>query len=127
MRTGSQVGRFVVSGLLATASDALAYTLLQRAGLTPDPAKAGSFVVGTAVAFLLARFWTFAGAERRAGQGIAFAALYLTAFAVNVSANHLGLWAGLPGVVAFVAATGCSTVLNFLGQKFVVFRERVVP
>lgn len=124
MSTRRQVLRFVVSGVLATASDAVVYAGLTHTLLAGrhDPAKACSFVVGTGVAYLLARFWTFAGAPSRRGQSAGFLVLYALAFLLNVGVNHLGLRAGLPSVVAFVVATGCSTVLNFVGQKFVLFR-----
>lgn len=125
--TGRQVLRFAVSGVLATASDAIVYAALTHTILVGqhDPAKAGSFVVGTGVAYLLARFWTFADAPARRGQSVGFLALYGLAFLLNVGVNHAGLAVGLPAVVAFVVATGFSTVLNFVGQKFVLFRARL--
>lgn len=124
MSTTRQVLRFAVSGLLATASDAAVYAGLTHSVLPGrhDPAKACSFVVGTGVAYVLARAWTFADAPARRGQSIGFFALYALAFLVNVGVNHVGLDVGLPAVVAFVVATGFSTVLNFVGQKFVLFR-----
>jgi putative flippase GtrA len=124
MSTRRQVLRFAVSGVLATASDAAVYAALTHTVLPGqhDPAKACSFVVGTGVAYALARFWTFADAPQRRGQSVGFLALYATAFLVNVGANHAGLGLGLPAPVAFVVATGFSTVLNFVGQKFVLFR-----
>lgn len=124
MSTRRQVLRFAVSGVLATASDASVYAALTHSVLVGqhDPAKACSFVVGTAVAYTLARFWTFADAPARRGQSVGFLALYALAFGVNVGTNHVGLDLGLPAPVAFVVATGFSTVLNFLGQKFVLFR-----
>lgn len=127
-----QVVRFLVSGVLATLADAAVYFTLVHTVLDGrySVAKGLSFVVGTAVAWILATTWTFAGARRDAGRAGAFLALYLLAFAVNVAGNRLAL-AGLFALavpvplatpVAFVAATACSTVLNFFGQKRVVFR-----
>lgn len=129
-RTRTQTVRFLVSGVLATAADALAYALLLATVLVghPDLSKAASFVVGTLIAFVLARAWTFAGAPHRAGQAPAFFALYATAFLLNVATHGVLLRLLLPWLaraadpVAFVVATGASTVLNFFGQKLLVFR-----
>jgi putative flippase GtrA len=132
-RTRAQVVRFLISGVLATAADAAVYFALVHTVLDGrwSAAKSVSFVVGTAVAWVLATTWTFAGTQRGARRAGAFFALYALAFAVNVGGNRAALAAlfaaGVPEAlaepVAFVAATGCSTVLNFLGQKLVVFRD----
>jgi putative flippase GtrA len=128
--TARQAGRFLVSGLVATGADLATYAALIRAGIPggPTAAKAGSFLVGTTVAYLLARAWTFAGSEARSGRGTAFLVLYTFAFGLNVGVHAftMRVAAGLAPYtphVAFVAATGTAMVWNFLGQKFVVFRE----
>jgi putative flippase GtrA len=132
-RTRAQVVRFLISGVLATLADASVYFALVHTVLDGrwSAAKAVSFVVGTSVAWTLATTWTFAGTERGARRAGAFLALYAVAFVVNVGGNRAALAAlfavGVPEAVAeplaFVAATGGSTVLNFLGQKLVVFRD----
>lgn len=127
---GRRTARFLVSGVLATLADALTYAGLMTSVLPdhPDVSKALSFVAGTGVAFLLARAWTFSDVPRREGQGLAFLALYTTAFVLNVTVHGVLLrlllsFAGtLAAPTAFVIATGASTVLNGVGQRHLVFR-----
>lgn len=127
--TARQALRFVISGLIATVADLATYAGLIWGGIPggPTAAKAGSFLVGTTVAYLLAKAWTFAGSDARRGQGTAFLVLYTFAFGINVGVHAftMRVAAGLAPYtphVAFLAATGTAMVWNFFGQKFVVFR-----
>lgn len=133
MSARRQIGRFLVVGVVATLSDAVVYAALQAAGFTPDPAKALSFVVGTGVAWVLNRRWTFEAADAGAADAARFFVLYAASFALNVGVHHLlhgpavDLF-GPPGAtVAFVGATATSTVSNFFGQRLWVFRRHISP
>ncbi|NOZ01446.1 MAG: GtrA family protein [Deltaproteobacteria bacterium] len=126
--TARQVRRFIVAGCCATGADALVYFLLVSMvgrDMGHDGPKFASFVTGTLVAYVVNKFWTFGSRQRSFVEMGSFFALYTAALGVNVGMNHLVLMlfegATIP---AFVVATGCSTVLNFLGQKFWVFRGK---
>lgn len=139
--TWRQVRWFVVAGACATGADALVYFALVHSGaLGHDGAKALSFLVGTLGAYVINKFRTFRSPGRSALEALRFFLLYGTALGVNVGVNHGALalfrlawlpdaapggpfpaWATVP---AFLAATACSTVLNFFGQKYWVFRAR---
>ena len=151
--TKQQVGRFIIAGLLATGSDALVYfglvysgVALQLYGAAPalatfglpssyELAKACSFLVGTLVSFYVNKLWTFERPERDTGEALAFFALYGVTFTLNVGTNYvalslLGALAAPPRLAevgAFLVATGSSTVANFIGQKFWVFRSGGPP
>ena len=84
---------------------------------------------GTAFAYVANRYWTFNHQAHPTGSHWRFMALYAATLGANVVINTLTL-KHLPASqqmvqVAFVAATGVSAVLNFIGMKFFVFRMRV--
>lgn len=120
-----EIPRFLIAGFSAVGTDLLVYFLLLRF-LTHSPAKAVSFLCGTLVAFAINKYWTFEKKERSFPEVYKFAMLYVSTLVVNVSVNKLSLFV-LPGfvVVAFLAATGTSTVLNFIGQKWWVFKINI--
>ncbi|MBX9666952.1 MAG: GtrA family protein [Candidatus Obscuribacterales bacterium] len=125
-----ELKRFLVAGGSAVACDTTVYWLL-FAVLPPSVAKAISFIAGTIVAYILNKFWTFKKPKRSNSEVVKFICLYLTTLGANVAVNRLVLDSSeLLGStlqqyttqIAFFAATGTSTVLNYLGQKFWVFK-----
>jgi len=121
-RLKKELPRFLVAGSSAVATDMGVYYLLLNF-LSHSPAKAISFLCGTVVAYVLNKYWTFGQDKRSTSEVMRFAALYLTTLSLNVLTNKLTLTV-LPGFVfiAFLSATAVSTTLNFIGQKFWVFR-----
>ena len=119
----SEVGRFLVAGGIAFATDMLVYFLLLKL-IAHSAAKALSFTLASVVAYLLNKHWTFSQKQRSLKQVLKFALLNTSTLGANVTANKIILFS-LPQqvVVAFLCASGTSTVLNFLGQKFWVFRK----
>lgn len=123
---------FLIAGLSAVGTDMGTYYILLN-WLSHSPAKAISFILGSFVAFLLNKILTFQKEGYSHGEVIRFAILYMLTLGANVSVNKLALltmgnlddFALLQNyneLIAFLAATGTSTVLNFLGQKFWVFK-----
>ena len=130
-RTRSQVGRFLMIGVLTVLVDFSTYRVLLGVGMEISWAKAIGFVVGTAFAYFANRRWTFADSTPRRGSALRFALLYASTLVANVGVNMLVLLAAMrivgPAIavpVAFLCATGLSATLNFLGMKFLVFDHR---
>lgn len=118
-----QVTRFVFAGFTGLFTDMFVYRLMVALSLHVMPAKALGCVAGTTVVYFINRAWTFSGHQRSWPQMVRFSMLYGTSLFINTSLNTLGLQLlPEPWQVSFVFATGVTTVINFLGSKFLVFR-----
>ena len=119
-----QLGRFLVVGTCTVAVDFAVYQGLLALSVPVNVSKATSFVVATILAYVLNRLWTF-GAPGGPGRALMFAGLYATTLIVNVAVNAVVLDL-LDGVrwhveIAFVCAQACSTTINFVLMRQVVF------
>lgn len=122
-----EFGIFLIVGCSATLVDFGIYHGLLWAGwLGTYGAKATGFMIGTVFAYFANRLWTFSHVRHKAGSAPRFFCLYALTMGANVLVNGLALgWlGGVPAAIhiAFVLATGVSTVLNFAGMKLFVFR-----
>ncbi len=117
-----QLPRFLVSGCLAVATDFLTYYALLEF-MSHAPAKTLSFISGTVLAYILNKYWTFEKNQLNHFETIRFIILYSTTLGANVLVNQTTLHF-FPTflLLAFLLATGTSTVLNFIGQKWWVFK-----
>ena len=106
----AQSARFAVTGALAALIDVSLTWLLQIGFglLSADPARAVGFIVGTWVAYLLNRRWTFQ-AKATAVRFAGVLAAYGVTFVVNM--------------VAFAISQGTATVVNFAVQRWIIFRK----
>tara|TARA_E500000178_G_scaffold356622_1_gene436179 strand:- start:736 stop:1104 length:369 start_codon:yes stop_codon:yes gene_type:complete len=120
-KTSAELSRFVVSGILAITVDLLVYYILSNY-LSYDLAKAISFICGTIAAFIANKYFTFRKYKKSNKEIWQFALLYLSTLTINVVINSLVLDVSQIVILGFLVATACSAILNFLGQKFWVFR-----
>ena len=118
-----ELSRFVVGGTSAVITDYLTYRLMAYAGLDVSAAKLISFILGSFVGFTINKYWTFESTGKIQKELAKYTLLYTVTAGLNVAVNHVALGQGLPVWLAFLFATGASTVANFLGQKFFVFRK----
>jgi putative flippase GtrA len=127
-----QVLLFGVSGILATGSDYLLYSVLIRYYLGHYIiAKSCSFLLGTFVAFIFNKYVTFGVKQKSFQETVRFGILYTVSLVGNVAINKMSLMllSSLDNLqysiwLAFLMATAFSMVLNFLGQKFWVFKYK---
>jgi putative flippase GtrA len=85
--------------------------------------KSASFVCGSIVGYIINKLWTFESKKFSAGEIIRYALLYCSTLLINTGVNQIAIQILNQKLWAFVPATGVSTILNFLGQKFFVFRK----
>ena len=113
--------RFLIAGFSAVGMDLMSYNLL-LSFLNYNFAKGISFLLGTAVAFLINKYWTFEKYKKSYVEILKFCLLYSLTLIINIVTNHYVLISLDLVFLAFLIATGTSTVINFLGQKFWVFK-----
>jgi len=121
-----EIKRFLVAGCTAVGTDFAVYYLLLNF-LTYSPAKTISFLSGSFVAYLINKFWTFEQHKKSYSEIGKFCILYTSTLIINVFSNKLVLDLGknfeYKTILAFLIATGISTILNFIGQKWWVFKN----
>lgn len=120
--------RFVIAGGLTVLVDAVVYAGLLVVEIQIDIAKTLSLTAATAFAYLINKYWTFQQTKRERGRLAGFLFLYGFASGSHVFANWLMLrilGENESGVIAFAwfVATALSASINYIGMKFVVFRE----
>lgn len=124
--------RFGVVGLFCAVLDFGTYKGLLAVGMDTSPlvdvARGMSFIVGTTVAYLLNKRFTF-GASGGMWQASSFTVLYGSTFAVAVGVNSV-LLQTLPvdaewrENLGWAISQGMATTINFVMLRLVVFRER---
>lgn len=117
-----EMSRFLVAGFCAVGTDMGAYFLLLKV-LPYDYSKGISFLLGTIVAYFINKYWTFEKKTKLYGEMGKFAILYVSTLGANVLVNRIVLNLFQSNLLAFFMATGVSTVLNFIGQKWWVFKR----
>lgn len=116
--------RFLLTGVVVLVVDYVVYRSLLLI-MPYSPAKAIAFVCGTITSYVLNKFFTFGARHRAYSEIVLFLLLYATSLSINVAVNRVSLYVTEERVIlAYLVATGASTITNFLGMKFVVFRKR---
>jgi putative flippase GtrA/dTDP-glucose pyrophosphorylase len=116
-----QILRYIVTGFTTVAIDFILYYLLS---LTIDHslAKGVSFLCGTIFAYIVNKYWTFKKTQKSCKEMFSFLLLYSITLVINVAVNFVMLSVLGNVLFSFLVATGVSTVLNFLGQKLIIFK-----
>lgn len=121
---GKRVARFAVIGCASVAVDFAVYQML-TGELSPHVAKGVSYLAGVVVGFFGNKFWTFESKRASAAEPALYLLVYAVTLAVNIATNAAAREiTGSPGF-AFLAATGLTTVLNYLGLRLLTFRAAV--
>lgn len=116
--------RFLVGGGSAVVTDYIVYRVLMFAGLDMSVSKAISYVCGAVVGFIINKLWTFESKGFSKMEIVRYIILYAISACANAGVNKLVMLIVNIQILAFLCATGVSTVLNFLGQKFFVFVKK---
>ena len=119
-----QIRRFVVVGILAVAVDFTVYYTLVNF-LPHYIARTIAYVFGSTTSYVFNKWYTFEQKRRSFREMARFYLLYLGTLSATVLTNGFLLSSVFPGkiIVAYALSTFLGIVLNFLGQKFFVFRS----
>ncbi len=136
-----QLIKFSLIGILAVIVDLAFYYLFLN--IFPDDrflvvsnevvAKSISFICGMSVTYTFNKYWTWKMKDRSQRRLLIFSLLYSVSLIINVGFNSLLLYLlhespvlyELPYkyLIAFMGASGLSASMNFMGQKYLVFRS----
>ena len=119
--TSIQLFKFFITGIIVVSIDFASYFYFLNF-LSIDLSKGISFFLGTLVAFMLNKYWTFSNYQESSKQLLYFFILYFFTLFINISTNKIILVLSDKTLISFIIATGSSAGLNFIGQKWVIFK-----
>ena len=117
-----EILKFLVGGGTAVIVDFFTYKIFMILGLERTIAKTLSFICGSIVGFIINKYWTFKSPKFQIKEILKYTVLYILTALINSQVNKYTLLLFGNEIFAFLCATGVSTILNFLGQKFLIFR-----
>lgn len=125
----TQLFRFIMTGVVGAVVDFGSTYLLHLVGLSDGLSKTVGFILGTLTAYFINRRWTFQAAPSTR-RFIVTMCSYLLTYVVQLGLYMVcipwledhdlsGFWVR---AISFVVAQGTATVLNFIIQRWVIFR-----
>ena len=117
-----EILKFLVGVGTAVIVDFFTYKIFMMLGLERTIAKTLSFICGSIVGFIINKYWTFKSPKFQIKEILKYTVLYILTAFINSQVNKYTLLLFGNEMFAFLCATGVSTILNFLGQKFLIFR-----
>ena len=119
-----EIYKFIIIGIIAVSIDAFVYYLLGNFEFfSYEISKRISFICGAVFAFFFNRSYVFQIKHKNIGQILGFTILYLISFLCNAFSHDFVLYKIDIPAVSFIFATAVSTIINYLGQKFIIFRK----
>ena len=117
-----EILKFLVGGGTAVVVDFLTDKIFMIIGIERTIAKTLSFICGSIVGFIINKYWTFKSPKFQIKEILKYTVLYILTAFINSQVNKYTLLLFGNEIFAFLCATGVSTILNFLGQKFLIFK-----
>jgi putative flippase GtrA len=115
---------YIIVGITSIVIDFLFYYFLTNIfHLDNSNSKRLSFLIGSTSSFLLNKRITFKSTKKTFKEPILFSIVYLFSFILN-SFTHDIMLEYFDGSYPFIIATFISVIMNYLGQKFIVFKKK---
>lgn len=125
MSARSRLGRFVVSGGLASLVFFLVSFGLLHLGWRPWAANLAAYAVGFVVGYSLQRGWTFQGRHAHGAALPRYFILQAACAGLTAVAGEIGGgWLGLPPLPVAIGSTGLAGAISYFGSLLWVFPTR---
>jgi putative flippase GtrA len=115
---------YLIIGVFVVAVDFLAYLFYHRSlSIDLSNSKRLSYLTGAVVSFFLNKTITFESSKQNLREPFLFIMLYLISFISNSITHDIAV-NFLNGSYPFYLSTALSVSINYLGQKFIVFKKK---
>lgn len=115
---------YITIGILVVLVDYVSYHLFNKIlSIDLSNSKRISYLTGATLSFILNKFITFRSPRKNISEPALFSILYFLSFVLN-SYIHDVLFKYFSGNYPFLIATAVSIVVNYVGQKFIVFKKK---
>jgi putative flippase GtrA len=115
---------YIIVGITSVVIDFLFYLFLTNIFyLNNSNSKRISYLIGSTSSFLLNKRITFKSPKKTFKEPILFSIVYLFSFVLN-SFTHDIMLEYIDGSYPFIIATFISVIINYIGQKFIVFKKK---
>ncbi|MBT6448451.1 MAG: GtrA family protein [Flavobacteriaceae bacterium] len=119
-----ELKNYILVGIGSILIDFLSYKFFfMNLDFNLSNAKRVSFILGAIWSFVLNKKVTFKSSNKSLKEPILFSLIYLSSFIFNSLIHDLSLNYFM-GNIPFLIATVFSVILNYLGQKYIVFKKR---
>lgn len=115
---------YILIGIIVVFVDFVSYHFfIKYFSIDYSNSKRLSYLTGAVLSFLLNKYITFKSSKKKISEPILFSILYFISFVLN-SISHDVLLKYFAGNSPFIIATFISIGINYLGQKFIVFKKK---
>ena len=115
---------YIIIGIIVVFVDYTSYLFFNKIFLIDvSNSKRFSYLIGATLSFILNKLITFKSQEKNLSEPVLFFILYFSSFVLN-SFTHDVLLNYFSGNFPFIFATLVTVILNYIGQKFIVFKKK---
>lgn len=123
MKKNSGLFRFLITGGISTSIDFVIYIILS-CRINIISAKITSMLCASIVSYLINKCWTFQNKEKTNWRYLTkFYITFMINVIINISINQIIYIVTESKIIAFIMATGCAMMVNYLLQRIWVFNK----
>lgn len=121
----AEFGKFIATGIISTIINYAVFYGLYRSGINYLVSASTGFGAGVIAGYAINKTWTFSGKSGGSTEKIRYAGVYLGSLGISVGFLFLTVdRLGIDPRLANIASIGITTITNFIGTKFLVFKNK---